>query len=316
MLEITDEPIAASTPAEPFQADLSRKQLRSEYRIVSGDTIGMSFHVASTASSSEFRLAPGNDVTIKFVGLPELTDTQTVRPDGRISLPYLEDLPVKGKTVNEVTAELRALYKDRIANAEPFLSVSNFNPEIEALKVELRAQGATSGLRGSTKVRYDGNATFYMIGDVACAGKTVNQLRAELNRRYQSIAKGLKCDPYVLEAAGDNIYILGQVNDPGAYPIGNGLTLLQALAVAGSPTTEARLSEVVIARQNPDQTTMSALRFDLTTVTDGTNIAIRHLSPEDVIYVPRRGMAAASERALELGNLILFRGWRVGSIGE
>lgn len=43
-------------------------------------------------------------------------------------------------------------------------------------------------------------------------------------------------------------YILGEVKQPGSYPYANGMTVMQAVALAGGFTYRARESEMVIVR--------------------------------------------------------------------
>jgi len=62
----------------------------------------------------EVRLAPGDVVEVKFFYMPELNDTQTVRPDGRISLQLVGEFAVQGKTPAEVQSELARLYTTQL----------------------------------------------------------------------------------------------------------------------------------------------------------------------------------------------------------
>ena len=58
----------------------------------------------------EITLGAGDVIDIKFYYTPELNDSQTVRPDGRIVLPWVGEIIVSGKTPNELRNELIKLY--------------------------------------------------------------------------------------------------------------------------------------------------------------------------------------------------------------
>ena len=91
--------------------------------------------------------------------------------------------------------------------------------------------------------------------------------------RNAMLLRGTQCQPLNLEAldrgdtrldvplqAGDRImvpkfcktmYVLGQVNKPGIYPIASGDTLLDMMAKAGGPTGMANCSGIAIVRKTP-----------------------------------------------------------------
>jgi polysaccharide export outer membrane protein len=59
-------------------------------------------------------LQPGDDVEISVFGVPELSSTQRIRPDGNISVKLFGDLMAAGKTPAELRGELTTLYESQI----------------------------------------------------------------------------------------------------------------------------------------------------------------------------------------------------------
>ena len=53
-----------------------------------------------------YRIGPGDNLRIFVWGNPGLSDTVPVRPDGRVSIPLLEDLEVTNKTPTELAREI------------------------------------------------------------------------------------------------------------------------------------------------------------------------------------------------------------------
>lgn len=61
---------------------------------------------AESTEASDFRLAPGDTVNIFVWRNPELSVTVPIRPDGRITIPLVEDLSASGKTPHELAREI------------------------------------------------------------------------------------------------------------------------------------------------------------------------------------------------------------------
>ncbi|MGH8679552.1 MAG: XrtA/PEP-CTERM system exopolysaccharide export protein [Burkholderiales bacterium] len=73
------------------------------------------------ATPLTYRIGPGDNLRIFVWGNPGLSDIVPVRPDGRISIPLIEDLEVTDKTPTEVGREI----EKRLANyvQDPLVTV-------------------------------------------------------------------------------------------------------------------------------------------------------------------------------------------------
>jgi protein involved in polysaccharide export with SLBB domain len=89
-------------------------------------------------------------------------------------------------------------------------------------------------LGGDFKISADGRISVPLIGSVTAAGLTVDQLEKTIQAMLAQEA-GLKESPSVAVEIKDYrpFYITGDVQKPGAYPFHPGLTILQAVSVAG-----------------------------------------------------------------------------------
>ena len=76
---------------------------------------------ASSLPSAEYRIGPGDSLNIFVWRNPELTVTVPVRPDGRVSIPLVEDVVAIGKTPTTLARE----YEQRLAKyiREPLVTV-------------------------------------------------------------------------------------------------------------------------------------------------------------------------------------------------
>jgi len=76
---------------------------------------------ASSLPSAEYRIGPGDSVNIFVWRNPELTITVPVRPDGRLSIPLVEDVVAIGKTPTALARE----YEQRLSKyiKEPLVTI-------------------------------------------------------------------------------------------------------------------------------------------------------------------------------------------------
>src|SRR5947207_7187541 len=76
---------------------------------------------ASSLPSAEYRIGPGDNLNIFVWRNPELTVTVPVRPDGRVSIPLVEDVVAIGKTPTALARE----YEQRLGKyiREPLVTV-------------------------------------------------------------------------------------------------------------------------------------------------------------------------------------------------
>lgn len=65
-----------------------------------------------------FTLQPGDEIEVRFAYFPELSDTQVIRPDGKISLDLVDDVLVADMTPAEVDFLLTNLYEEEIKEPE------------------------------------------------------------------------------------------------------------------------------------------------------------------------------------------------------
>lgn len=97
-----------------------------------------------------------------------------------------------------------------------------------------------------------GDVSFPLLGDLAVEGKTVNQLQEEI---IAGLSEGYLNDPRVTAEVLNYrpFYILGEVSRSGEYPFSDGLSVQQAVALAGGYTYRANQKQVFIRRAGSEQ---------------------------------------------------------------
>lgn len=130
-------------------------------------------------------------------------------------------------------------------------------------------------LSGEFEVDGSGNVSLPLIRDIKAQGLTVRELEQEVASRLSpDYLKNPSVSVEVLNYRP--FYIYGEVNKPGSYPFVNGMTVVNAVALAGGFTYRARTGRVRIIRANdPTRTPIDA---DKDTA----------VLPGDVIEVPER----------------------------
>jgi polysaccharide export outer membrane protein len=277
-----------------------------EYRIKPGDLLDVLYQMRTWTKKDKFKIAIDHTVSVKFVHSPELNETQIIRPDGNITLPYLGEVSPVGMTVVEFTNLLKKNYANILKNPEIYVTIPEFQRNIKELKADLHT--APRGLSRLVTVRPDGQATFAMIGHLDVAGRTVPKVNKELNKLYDEMMPGLHCDLFLEKHSGSVIYVVGEVKLPGAYNIIKPISVLEAIALAGSHIPGAKLSSVIIARRNEDK--VIATRLNLKKVlTLKEKSKFFYLQPDDIVYVPRTFIKTAADVMNDIASIFMFRGW-------
>lgn len=152
------------------------------------------------------------------------------------------------------------------------------------------------GLNRQALVRPDGKISLPLAGALNAAGMTPEALqsaiRVALRRDFvEPPTVTVSLLSMAAETARDKtpIYVLGEVRAPGRYEVELPMDALQALALAGGPSTFAARNRVQVRRRVEGAETLTV--FDYDQVEDGAAIPESiALAAGDVILVPERGL--------------------------
>lgn len=139
-------------------------------------------------------------------------------------------------------------------------------------------------LSGSVKVRPDGYVTLPLINEVQVSGQTTGQLRKTLEDKY----KEFTTDPFVTirveGIASSEVFLVGQVGKPGAFPLSGNETLLQLLTRSGGLGVFADRSNIRVVRRDGSKVTEYVVDYDAIIKGDLKQDVL--LRPGDRIIVP------------------------------
>lgn len=285
--------------------------LFEQYEIQPGDLLDVLYQIKTWEEKKSFNLAVDNQISVKFPNVSKMNETQRIRPDGKITLPYLGDLYVVDMTIGELTAMLKEKYAGILKDPELYVIVREFRSAIKELKADLHT--APRGLSRLVTVRPDGYCTFSMIGDVYVAGRTIPEVNQVLNGKYGEVLPGLTVDLFLERHEGSVVYIMGEVENPGAHKIMRPTSIVKALALAGNALPSARLSSVVVVRKDPEEEKLVGTRVNVRRVLGlRRNAKLFYLKPDDIMYVPKRPISEWADVMNDLKDVLWFRGWGIG----
>jgi polysaccharide export outer membrane protein len=81
---------------------------------------------AGPATPTRVTLVAGDVVDVRFFYTPELNVTQTIRPDGKISLQLIGEVEAQGKSPEELRGELLRLYQPHLREPDVAVIVQSF----------------------------------------------------------------------------------------------------------------------------------------------------------------------------------------------
>ena len=253
------------------------------------------------AADAEYRVGPGDVVEVSVLGHSDLSRTATVQPNGSVTLPLLNEVPVAGLTVSEVQRKLTTLLnKDFLVDPHVEVRVTEYQSQFVLVLGEINAPGRKA-LRGGSRlvdVLVDsGGFTSHASGVVVInrsegtfeGGAKVLRMRLGGTfsaQDYVALEVVLRQGDVVTALARSYVTVEGEVQHPGRYAIEGELTVTGAISTAGGMTRYGS-SQVRLRRIDPASGKVTITKVDLKSVRKG-NKADPPVVPNDVITVSRR----------------------------
>jgi polysaccharide export outer membrane protein len=182
-------------------------------------------------------------------------------------------------------------------------------------------------------VREDGTFTFPLIGRVQAGGLTLQAVEDSIRDK---LAKGYLKDPQVAVSVdqfrSQQVFVMGEVRNPGPMQFTGSMTIIEALARAGSTTDRAGMDALIIrqggagagvaakldpealerARKSPSSE--NTILVDLNSLQTGglsQNITLRS---GDTLFVPRAESVFVSGQVARAGEYVIRKGMTVRQV--
>jgi protein involved in polysaccharide export with SLBB domain/glycosyltransferase involved in cell wall biosynthesis len=264
-----------------------------------------------------YRLAPGDELDIRFPDYGQYDQSVKVRPDGKITLQVIGTVHAQGRTPEDVQQEVQERYRAQAGGAGERSYLIRPTDEIE-IKFAYQPQ-----LNELVKVRPDGKIALQLAGTVLAQGKSPEELQAELVQRYGKVLRApelsvimrsfssqalrvgqggtgragveyLQPVLVVKQSAPEQVFVGGEVQRPGVLALKPGMTLLQAVLEAGGQLPSAELRAVTVLRKGQDAQPL-VIRRDLSRDVAGLDTQDIVLEPSDVVLLPQTAVATLAQ---------------------
>ena len=140
-------------------------------------------------------------------------------------------------------------------------------------------------LSGDVIVRPDGKISLPLLNDVQAAGLTPDQLRLEVTEQAKQFVEGPSATVVVRQINSRKVFVTGEVEKPGPYPLTAPTSVLQLISMAGGLKEYANSKKIVIMRtENGRQVSYP---FNYKDIIERKNSAQNiELRPGDTVIVP------------------------------
>ena len=210
-----------------------------------------------------YLLGPGDVLQISVWGYPELTNIITVRPDGMVSFPLINEIKAVGKTPEEIRQEINQQLCKIIKDAQVSLTVINFRTinvsvlgevskpglyslteRVDVLKAISAAGGLTdkAGLRNATIIREE--------QEIISVDLEKLFIQNDLTQNYLLNSGDSLYIPKAFTIT--NISVAGEVKSPGFYSLEGKVDVLKAISASGGLTQKADFKNAIITKLNDE----------------------------------------------------------------
>jgi len=176
-------------------------------------TADVSASTASYASTGDYRIGPGDMLSVVVWHNPDLTNQVPVRPDGRISIPLVGDVVAAGKTpmnlADELKEKLKPYIKDPLVTVTPTQFVGPFARQIRVIgeAVQPRAIPFSSNMTILDVMIAAGGLTRYADGDRAVIVRVENGKQKTYHVHLDSLIRDGDVSQNVAVEPGDILII-------------------------------------------------------------------------------------------------------------
>ena len=203
-----------------------------------------------------YRVGAGDLLRIQVVGESDLSKVYAIQTGGYLEMPFVGRVAVSGLGVDEVSQRLEERYQgDWLVAPQITVDVSEYRAHMvlvagEGVKkpAEYYLKGETSALEMLTRAGWVSTGTDSRDIELTRADGTVHRWDLAVLASSPDQDVQLRNGDRLMVHEGNQVYVAGEVKEPGGIAYMDGLTALQALSHAGGASDVGRLRGAYVLR--------------------------------------------------------------------
>jgi polysaccharide biosynthesis/export protein len=262
------------------------------------------------AQQESLLIGPGDLIQVNVMDTPEMEQQVRVTDDGNVPLAYIGTVHVAGQTPATAATLIEGALIAKHVMHKPQVTVRMMELATQDVSVlgQVRTPGTYSITTPQTILKVLSLAGG--LSETADRHVTVRRNKSGEQLKYyvsndaeQALSDMVMVYPgdTVLVVRAPMIYVMGDVNRPGAYAITTNdahLTVMQMVAIAGSASKTAVQSHVRLLRTTEHGQVELPVNLDAIQKGKQTDIA---LQPNDILYVPFSWMRNVAMQSSSIG---------------
>jgi len=163
----------------------------------------------ATGATADYVIGADDTLHVSVWKEPDLTATLPVRPDGKISLPLLNDVPAAGLTPMQLASSITERLKKYIADPRVTVVVTAMNSRRVFVTGEVLHPGALALLPNMTVLQALSSAGFTQFANVKGIYilRTENGRQVKLTFNYKEVVKGNHPEQNIMLKPGDTVVV-------------------------------------------------------------------------------------------------------------
>src|SRR5947209_804182 len=163
----------------------------------------------ASQTPSDYVIGADDQLHISVWKEPDLTETLPVRPDGKISMPLLNDVVAAGLTPSQLASSITERLKKYIADPHVTVIVTAMNSRRVFVSGEVLHTGAITLLPHMTVLQALSSAGFTPFANVKGIYllRTVNGRQQKIAFNYKEVVKGRRQEENIELRTGDTIVV-------------------------------------------------------------------------------------------------------------
>jgi polysaccharide biosynthesis/export protein len=222
------------------------------YRLRVDDILDFVFRVTRNEIPNAYEINVGDELSIESATDKDMKRTLVVLPDGTVTLPLLGQVRAAHLSIPQFRDELEKAYQKYYKVPSITVTPTKVDTKLEDLRYTVGGRSGFGGQVRSGRVTPEGTIQLPAVGSVPAQGLTLDEFKQELDERFSERIEGIEVMPVLTARAPRFVYVLGEVKNPGRYPLDAPTTVMQAIATAGSWNNGAHINSIVVFRRAED----------------------------------------------------------------